>query len=343
MSYKDNPLVSVIVPAYNREKTITACLNSIVNQNYVNIEIIIIDDGSTDSTYLKCAEFLQKDRRIVLCHQNNIGIYISRNQCKESAQGEYVIFVDSDDMIDPHMITNMLKFQKKNILIMCGYYYQDNKYQEHKVILEGKEKVENLKLNDFWKLYSFRLVNAPWAKLYEREIICKNKLTFKEGLNLGEDLLFNLSYMRYIKGYCFINQTYFFNVSEDNRLSQKWNENLFEIQVTLYDTLVKFCVDYINIDLISYVELRREYFKVLIFCIDSLYENKKMSYQIKKQKLKELLDRKEFIYCIKNLKECWDYLKIQDKLEIWLLEQKWYCLDYYLRKVWKVKLKLKKV
>ncbi len=340
----ESAFVSVIVPVYNREKTISACLNSIIYQDYVNIEIIIIDDGSTVDTYMLCTEFLQRDKRIILYHQDNGGVSKARNKGLEMAKGEYIMFVDSDDILDSHMIANMLKYKKKNILVMCGYYYRDIKCKEHTVIFEGEGEILNLKSNDFWKLYSLRLSNAPWAKLYEREIIYKNRIKFKEGLNLGEDLLFNLSYLKYIEGYCFVNQPYYFlNTSEDNRLSQKWNENLFEIQVKLYDSLIDFCKDCIRMDAVSYMELYKEYFKVLISCIDSLYENKQILSKIKNYKVKELICRQEFGCCIQNLKEYWGYLKFQDKLEIFLIRHKWYYLDYFLRKVWRLKLKIKRV
>ena len=141
----ESAFVSVIVPVYNREKTISACLNSIIYQDYVNIEIIIIDDGSTDDTYMLCTEFLQRDKRIILYHQDNGGVSKARNKGLEMAKGEYIMFVDSDDILDSHMIANMLKYKKKNILVMCGYYYRDIKCKEHTVIFEGEGEILNLK------------------------------------------------------------------------------------------------------------------------------------------------------------------------------------------------------
>ncbi len=102
--------ISLIVPVYNGEKTIEKCINSILNQTYRNIEVIIIDDGSTDNTYEICKNMQNKDNRIQLIKQNNKGPSLARNVGIEYAQGKYIQFVDADDWLEPSIIAECVKF-----------------------------------------------------------------------------------------------------------------------------------------------------------------------------------------------------------------------------------------
>ena len=96
----DNPLISVIVPVYNVEPYLRKCLDSIVNQTYKNLDIILVDDGSTDNSGAICDEYTQKDDRIIVIHQANAGQSAARNAALDTMRGEYVMFVDSDDWLE---------------------------------------------------------------------------------------------------------------------------------------------------------------------------------------------------------------------------------------------------
>lgn len=124
----NEPLISIIIPVYNVEKYIRKCLDSVLNQTYKNIEIIIINDGSTDNTYSICIEYEKSDSRIKLFTQENSGQGAARNLGLQHAQGTYIGFVDGDDYIDPDMYETMIK-QAENLsaeLVICGLYYNNN-------------------------------------------------------------------------------------------------------------------------------------------------------------------------------------------------------------------------
>lgn len=120
---KQEDLISVIVPVYKVEKYLHRCVDSIINQTYKNLEIILVDDGSPDNCPKICDEYAQKDQRIKVIHKKNAGISEARNAGLEIAQGEFVAFVDSDDYIDSTMYEKMLLLaqKEKNDLVLCGF------------------------------------------------------------------------------------------------------------------------------------------------------------------------------------------------------------------------------
>lgn len=138
------PLISVIVPVYNVEKYLEECINSIINQTYKNLEIILIDDGSTDKSGEICDEFATQDNRIVVIHKENGGLSSARNAGLDIMQGEYLSFIDSDDMVDENLIqTLFLLIEKyKTKIAICGY----DKFSQNSDIDKIKEK--NLTIND---------------------------------------------------------------------------------------------------------------------------------------------------------------------------------------------------
>ena len=123
----ENNLISIIVPIYNSENYIKKCLDSILAQTYSNLEVILIDDGSTDNSYNICKDYQKKDNRIVLLQQKNAGVSRARNHGLEVAKGEYIGFVDSDDYIEPEMYEILLNsiIESNSKIAICNYYYEN--------------------------------------------------------------------------------------------------------------------------------------------------------------------------------------------------------------------------
>ena len=117
---KFNVEVSVVVPIYNVEKYLKRCVNSIINQTYKNIEIILVDDGSTDSSGELCEEIKKRDNRIKVYHKKNGGLGSARNYGYKYANGEYILFLDSDDYIEINTIEEMIKYKEYDI-VCCGF------------------------------------------------------------------------------------------------------------------------------------------------------------------------------------------------------------------------------
>ena len=180
--------ISVIVPVYNVEKYLEKCIWSIINQTYSNLEIILIDDGSTDNSGKICDEFLEHDNRIKVVHKKNGGLSSARNAGLDIATGEYIGFVDSDDWIDVNMYDNLFKVakQENSDIIECNFQkVYDGKEEEVKIynsfVINSFNNIEALKQHLNGK-YFYRCV---WNKLYRR-ILFKD-IRFPEG-KVAEDL-----------------------------------------------------------------------------------------------------------------------------------------------------------
>ena len=183
----DKPKVSVIIPVYNVEPYLRRCVDSVLAQTFTDIEVILVDDGSTDLSGTICDDFKEKDERVTVKHISNSGVSVARNIGLNNAAGEYVAFIDSDDTIAPEMIEQMLcALQKENAdLCICGfqrvsenYVPAGNKSSVSFQVLTGMQALEKLYTNDY--LYFTIACN----KLFKRSLF--NALRFPEG-KLFED------------------------------------------------------------------------------------------------------------------------------------------------------------
>lgn len=189
--------VSIILPVYNSEKYIQKCLESIISQSYKNIEILIVDDGSTDNTNALISEYVNKDNRIVYIRKENEGVSIARNVALLKSSGKYICFVDSDDFLEKKAIEILVSYMSNcNVDLVIGSYnilrrkciYSTNIFNNY--IYSREEIISEINKKNF-------LLATPWAKLYKSEIIKKNNLFFDANLSYGEDTCFNFDYVKF--------------------------------------------------------------------------------------------------------------------------------------------------
>lgn len=237
------PRISIIIPAYNCERTIEKCILSVINQSYSDWELILIDDGSMDKTKEICKRYVDSIR-IFLYSQQNSGVSSARNFGIEKATGEYLVFVDSDDFLLEDALSAIHDtMEGKDI---CIYNYQ--------VVSSKKRRSKNyiahpkiLAISDFYavfpEMYLSGYINPPWAKCYRKSLI---KEKFEEGLSIGEDLLFNLNYLKE----CRIigldpHEVYGYQEAVPNSLSSNNKEKIVPLQY-VYDESMKICNDLFN-------------------------------------------------------------------------------------------------
>lgn len=119
-------LVSLIIPAYNDEKYLARCLDSVISQTYKNLQILLVDDGSTDASGKICDRYAVQDQRIQVLHQQNAGVSVARNHALDVATGEYLAFTDADDQVEPDYIETLVKNIPGHDMVLCGYHFVEN-------------------------------------------------------------------------------------------------------------------------------------------------------------------------------------------------------------------------
>lgn len=185
------------MPAYNAEKTIAKSIHSILQQDYRNIELIVVNDGSTDRTEKVCRNL--KDGRLIIINQDNRGLSGARNTGLSVAKGDYISFVDGDDWVDSNYISLLYESidTNKASMSICGMVRDfPNKSQQYIAFKKEMSFSDCLNNESFLSLLEGGLVNSCCNKLYRRDIINNNKLAFS-GKVLVEDIEFNLKYLRY--------------------------------------------------------------------------------------------------------------------------------------------------
>ena len=180
-------LVSIIVPAYNAEKYIGDCIKSILNQTYTNIEVIIVNDGSFDNTE-KCVEsFMNKDDRVKLISQDNSGVSAARNNGKKIAKGDYIIWIDADDVLDDRMIEILVNNMTNSgaDISSCGV---DKNFEEKQISYDNSYILLNRE-ESMKRFFMGQKVNSGiWNKLFRKEIV--EEIDFDTTLRINEDKMF---------------------------------------------------------------------------------------------------------------------------------------------------------
>ena len=218
-------LITIIIPVYNRAKTLPECLDSIINQEYSEFECLLIDDGSCDDSLKVCNEYANKDSRFRVFHKANGGVGSARNLGLENAKGEWVAFVDSDDIIAPNHLSQfaaaMQKYPNVDILF-CGCQYvcngkhtrPDHTYSLAKY--DGKKEIKH-----FFAATDILQYMYACDRIYRRGLIKQNDMRFDTTLSLSEDRLFCYQFLKYAKGVATVPEaTYIINEEDNNKLSK---------------------------------------------------------------------------------------------------------------------------
>ena len=241
--------VSIIIPAYNSEKYIARCLNSVLAQEEQDFEAVVVNDGSKDGTAAIVEEYAKKDSRIVLINQENGGVSKARNTGLDRAQGDYVFFIDSDDWIPEDALANAVQAIEMSgaDIVMAKMWHRDiatGKLKEHDLKAPLVECAKNSQTeNSFLKAligYALKkgVAYSALAKLYKRELIEKYSVRFNVNLTYCEDVLFNIDYLKNAVSACVKDKYYY--CAEDNvsSLTKKYNAQMLDATILSYE---RFC------------------------------------------------------------------------------------------------------
>jgi len=192
------PMVSVVIPVYNGEQVLQACLRSVMAQDVADMEIIVVDDGSTDGTWALLQRLAAGDARIRPVHQANGGVSTARNRALQECTGEYIRFVDADDVLPPGSMKALLDKARQNgsDLVIAGYTEVVGPVRNPRCLRKCEDTLPcngilphlNVWANSFY-------YGVLWNKLFRREIIEKNQVQFISGLHWGEDFAFVCRYL----------------------------------------------------------------------------------------------------------------------------------------------------
>lgn len=226
-------MISVIIPVYNVELYLEKCVDSLIEQTYKDIEILLINDGSTDNSYKICQKLKDRDDRIYVINiEKNRGVSYARNIGITMSKGKYLVFVDADDFLNKIMLEILLKNIEENKadISMCDFKKVNDKFRnetideiEKSVIFDKNDLLKNLTGTKSFQGF-------VWNKMYKKDIIDKNNIKFDENIDIYEDMLFNCEYIDKInKGSYVKNKLYYYIQRNSSAYNGDFNNKWYTI------------------------------------------------------------------------------------------------------------------
>lgn len=258
-------MISIIVPVYNSENYLFKCCESILNQDYKDFEVLLINDGSTDCSGKICDYYATIDNRFKVYHKSNSGVSSARNLGIEKSIGEFITFIDSDDYIGNNYLSTLLNYSSYDYVFGgCTIIDINNNIIDIPCTKEDIFENKTTFMNSFSSLDSSLLLDTPWGKLFHSNIIKSQNIKFDLSLKLGEDKLFNFTYLRYCNTFFMVANTfYFYRMYSDKQYILKVEERINTTNLLEESYLLLFssnnievtkekCKSYINFILYTY-------------------------------------------------------------------------------------------
>lgn len=303
----DFPLFSIILPIYNVEKYIDRCMNTILNQEFSDYEIILVDDGSTDSSPEICDRYGEFSKKIKVLHKKNGGLSSARNAGLNIAIGKYIFWLDSDDYLPMGTLKQLGEILYKNDvdILKFNYIKQPDNITVNSILKPGnynRKQIEEIVIP--LALENTReFIMSAWAHIYKREFIQKNNLSFVSERQIGsEDYLFNLHVLLSANSLLAIESALYNYDYREGSLSQKYRENLIEKYRQLYISMQKLLIQYRASD--YYLKMVQDFYVwncyyVLIFNEMRIARNHNR--KDRNVNIKQLLHQKELTVALKSI------------------------------------------
>lgn len=301
--------ISIVVAVYNAEKTLKKCVDSLLNQTYNNIEIILVNDCSKDNSLDICKEYSKTSDNVkVISNDRNSGVSDTRNNGIDNSTGEYICFVDSDDYVESNYIEVLYYYyQKYNTVPICGFVYHDE-YNHAKPVKYSWSGDEGLvSLGEAFKLKSELYLTALWNKLFDRKLIVDRNIRFDTNVSVGEDLRFSVDYFikNNVDKICVLSEPlYHYMKLTDNSLMSNFVDN-FDREKDNLDLIRSLAIKYNKSVDVEYKKAIEQVKTSMIYLImrDKKFSNKEKFIRIKKinSKFTLIMFVKEKILIIKEL------------------------------------------
>ena len=290
---REYPLISIIIPAYNIENYIERCLETVQNQTYRNLQIILVDDGSTDRTGEIIDAISERDSRVLAVHNKNQGVSSARNSGLDIAEGEYIGFVDGDDIIEPDMYQKMLEeaITYKADIVHCGYKMVfPNRVDAY--YGTGEKRIQNTHKGIVDLLEGKPVEPGIWNKLYYRDIV--SDLRFEPDIRINEDLLFNYYAFKRSKISVFLDEPYYhYMIRKNSASTSEWNQHKLLDPIIVLEKMYQ---EENDAELLSFIRNRYVYQLIKLMIFHSNYnksELKKYRNSGRKKLVAELRKKQE--------------------------------------------------
>ena len=225
--------LSIVVPIYNSEKYLSRCIDSILLQDYSEFELLLVDDGSSDSSGYICDQYAERDCRVRVFHQSNTGVSAARNVGIGHAKGKFLAFLDSDDWVAPNIYTIMLPFAQKGLLPICQLSNASSETNSSSML-----PIREYPVSQFFRFCKDFTMNSPFNKIFWVETLQRYDIRFRHDLSLGEDLIFCLDYLPHCMGIVDIPDAYYFyNHDNTESLSQKYRKDFYYSQTCILERI----------------------------------------------------------------------------------------------------------
>ena len=233
-----SPLISIIIPVYNAEKYLKRCIDSCLGQTIDNLEILLVNDGSTDHSLDICRTYEKAHPCIHVMDKEDTGVSDTRNQGIAAAGGEYLMFVDSDDYLEHDMCARLLECMKPGVdLVVCGYVREGVDTREEKCPVSEKNFSRHQHLEAAKAMDASSILFVCWNKLYRKEKVVH---PFCTEMTFGEDSVFNMQYIAGCDNICMIPYVgYHYDVSNQGSAMKRYHENMLQMCIHEYEQIYK--------------------------------------------------------------------------------------------------------
>ena len=231
-----SPKISIIIPIYNAEHSLPKMLNSILKQTFCDFEVLLINDGSTDSSGTICNNYTSEDKRFKVIHKKNAGVSAARQTGLENAQGEYIIHADADDWIEPAMLEELYnKAIKENAdVVICDFYTNNGNIEKY-----VKQQPNGLDHTSILHGLFQQLHGSCWNKLVKRVCYNKHCIKFTAGINHCEDLLTWIQLYQYPIKTAYLPKAFYHYIMNDNSITHNFTRQTYEMRCMFYRELCK--------------------------------------------------------------------------------------------------------
>lgn len=282
-------LVSIVIPVYNAEKYLFKCLNSVINQTYKNIEIILIDDYSTDSSFTICKKYESNDKRIRTMSSESKGVSNARNTGIKNSTGEFIQFVDSDDYIEKNATEIMVKEQEKTDTDLVVFGFRKVNGKNNITYISPISKEYNNKNEFIADNINKGLMNAIYGRLYKTKIINQNNIKFDSNMELGEDIIFNIDYLNYANKIVTKECSIYNYIIDNSFLTQKVRDDYVKERIQLIELMQD---KLNNADSKLQYELDKKLMYIMVGCFEHIINKKNIKYKNIQEETIDLLQDK---------------------------------------------------